>query len=171
MKRLSRRQVLAAPALAWPALARAEPALPAQPAPTAPGQAVAWPAIMLLDGSTLPPAHWPGRAAVVVFWSLTCPFCRRHNQHVEKLHRALAGRPLTVLGVSRDRDPQAVRRYAQQQSYTFPITLEHAALSALLSRRNLIPLTVTVDRYGRLRQVIPGEMFEEDLLELAELAA
>jgi hypothetical protein len=29
-----------------------------------------------------------------------------------------------------------------------------------------MPLTVTVDRRGRLRQVIPGEMFEADVMEL-----
>ena len=34
----------------------------------------------------------------------------------------------------------------------------------------MIPLTATVDRSGRLQQVIPGEMFEEDVLELTRLA-
>jgi hypothetical protein len=60
-----------------------------------------------------------GRAAVVVFWSTTCPFCRRHNQHVEKLHRPPpAPAPLAVLGVARDRDAEAVRRHAAH-GYTF----------------------------------------------------
>jgi len=30
--------------------------------------------------------------------------------------------------------------------------------------------TFTVDRRGRLKQVLPGEMFEEDVLELLGLA-
>ena len=34
----------------------------------------------------------------------------------------------------------------------------------------MIPLTVTVDRQGRLLQAIPGEMFEEDVMELQRLA-
>ena len=107
---------------------------------------------------------------MVVFWSTTCPFCRRHNQHVEKLHRAAAGRRLAVLGVARDRDIAVVRRYAGQQGYTFPITTEQAPLAAALSARRVIPLTATIDRGGRLLQVIPGEMFEEDVLELLQLA-
>jgi len=61
-------------------------------APAAPGEAVAWPEVTLLDGSRFGPAQAAGRALVVVFWSTTCPFCRRHNEHVEKLHRAAAGR-------------------------------------------------------------------------------
>ena len=33
----------------------------------------------------------------------------------------------------------------------------------------MIPLTVVVDRQGRLKQVIPGEMFEEDVLDLLKI--
>ena len=33
-----------------------------------------------------------------------------------------------------------------------------------------VPLTVTVDRQGRLKQVIPGEMAEDDVMELATWA-
>lgn len=157
---MKRRELLPALALLpWAAAA----------APAAAGEPVAWPAdARLLDGRPWQPL--PGQAQIVVFWSTTCPFCRRHNQHVEKLHRALAGRGAAVLGVARDRDPAAVQRYAAAQGYSFPVTLAAREFAAALSTRNLIPLTITVDRQGRLRQVIPGEMFEEDVLELAALA-
>jgi hypothetical protein len=36
--------------------------------------------------------------------------------------------------------------------------------------RRVIPLTITVDRQGRLREIIPGEMAEADVLALATLA-
>lgn len=141
----------------------------ASAAPAAAGEPVTWPAgVQLLDGRPWQPQ--PGQAQVVVFWSTTCPFCRRHNQHVEKLHRALAGQRAAVLGVARDRDPGAVQRYVAAQGLSFPVTLAAREFAAALSARNLIPLTITIDRQGRLRQVIPGEMFEEDVLELAALA-
>lgn len=161
---MKRRDLLAAAATLpfVPALASA--------APAAPGSPVQWPEVTLLDGSRFGAAQAQSRALVVVFWATTCPFCRRHNQHVEKLHRAAAGRALTVLGVARDRDPAAVRRYMQSQGYGFPVTLDYRPLAEALSQRNVIPLTVTVDRQGRLGQVIPGEMFEEDVLELLDLA-
>lgn len=162
---MKRRSLLATPLLL--------PAGRVLAAPAAPGQPVAWPAVRLLDGTELEPAHWRGRAAVVVFWSTTCPFCRRHNQHVEKLHRAalaLPGQPLQVLGVARENDAAAVKRYAQQQGYSFPITLDNRAMAAALSERRMIPLTAVVARSGRLKQVLPGEMFEEDVMELLQLA-
>lgn len=152
-------------------VAAALSAAPLHAAPTAPGQLVPWPEVALLDGPPLGAESWRDRAAVVVFWSITCPFCRRHNQHVERLHRAAAGRPLQVLGVARERDAAAVRRYAAAQGYSFPITLDTQPLAEVLSTRRLIPLTVTVDRQGRLKQVLPGEMFEDDVLDLLRLAA
>jgi thiol-disulfide isomerase/thioredoxin len=153
--------------LALPALALA-PWVRAGAGPTPPGQPVAWPQqVRLLDGRPWAPA--PGQAQIVVIWSTTCPFCQRHNAHVEKLHRALAGRPAAVLGVARDRDPAAVQRYLAANGYSFPVTLDWRALASVLSARNVIPLTVTVDRAGRLKQAIPGEMFEDDVLQLAAL--
>lgn len=126
---------------------------------------VRWPPVQLLDGQRW--AAEPGRAQVVVFWSMTCPFCLRHNEHVQKLHRALAreGGP-QLLTVCRDRDGAAVRRHLSARGQSFAVTLEHEALRAALAARKMVPLTVVIDRRGQIRQSIPGEMFEEDLLEL-----
>jgi thiol-disulfide isomerase/thioredoxin len=144
---------------------------PARAAHAAIGQAVSWPQVRRLEGGQWSAAQAQGKAVVAVFWSTTCPFCRRHNAHIEKLRVAAAGRPLEIIGVARETDPQAVRRYLQLQGWNFAVTLDHAPMSAALSARSVIPLTVTVDRQGRLKQVMPGEMFEEDVLELLQLAA
>jgi thiol-disulfide isomerase/thioredoxin len=137
----------------------AEPAVP-----------VDWPPLRLLDGRTLAPESWRGLAAVLVVWSVNCPFCVRHNPRIEALHRAVAGRPLRVLGASIDADAELVRRHAREHGYTFPITLEAQALRARFGLRRVTPTTVTFDRAGRLLQRIPGEMAESDVMALARLA-
>lgn len=161
-----RRRLLAA--LAWGTLAA--PWRVARAAPAAPGDAVQWPQVRLLDGSTWDASQTQGKAVVAVFWSTTCPFCRRHNAHVDKLRQAAAGHPLEIVTIARETDPQTVRRYLDKQGWQFAVTLDQAPMRAALSSRNMIPLTVTVDRQGRLKQVIPGEMFEEDVLEFIKLA-
>lgn len=165
-----RRQALsklaALPALAMTPIARAEPGLPARA-----GETVLWPEVTLLDGSRWSAARAAGKAVVVVFWSTTCPFCLRHNAHVARLQRQSAGLPLEIVTVAIDRDAASVRRYLELHGHRFAVTLDHKAMAAALSTRRMIPLTVTVARDGRLRQVIPGEMFEDDVLELARLAA
>jgi thiol-disulfide isomerase/thioredoxin len=142
----------------------------ARAAPVQPGDRVHWPAVKLLDGRTWSAADAQGKAVVVVFWSTTCPFCRRHNPHVEKLRAAAVGKPLVVLTVARDTDPAAVARHLREQGLNFAVTLDVAPMAEALSTRKVTPLTITVGRDGRLRQVIAGEMFEEDVLELLALA-
>lgn len=163
MGHLQRRQVLLAGASAMlPLVARANPLVV--------GDAVPWPTVRLLTGDLLRPRQWQGQAAVLVFFATTCPYCRRHNEHVEKLHQAAQGLPLRVLAVAQDGDPEVVRAYVREHRYHFPVTLDSAALRPLFSQRQIIPLTCVVDRVGKLREVLPGEMFEEDLLEMTRWA-
>ncbi|MFM8770231.1 MAG: TlpA family protein disulfide reductase [Rubrivivax sp.] len=129
------------------------------------GDLVAWPEVTLLDGTRWGQAQAQGKQVVVVFWSTTCPFCLRHNAHIEKLRRAAPGRVLEIITVARDKDPAAVKTYLAKHGYGFKVTMAQDAMSAALTSRRVIPLTVTVDRQGRLAQVIAGEMFEEDVME------
>jgi thiol-disulfide isomerase/thioredoxin len=154
------------------ALAAIAPMASAEAAtPTALGSTVPWPTIRLLSGATLEPAALAGQAVIVVFFSTDCPFCARHNVHVDKLARASAKLPLRIVMAARDRDPEVVRHYLRQRDFQLDVTLQDApALQAVLSARRVIPLTCAVDRQGRLREVIPGEMFEEDVLELSKWA-
>ena len=163
-QRVHRRRLLrmAAVATLSPLIGRAS----AQPQP---GQAVVWPEVALLDGTRWGPAQAQGKQVIVVFWSTTCPFCLRHNAHIEKLRRAATGRALEIITVARDKDPAAVKAYLARHGYGFQVTMAQDAMAAALSRRKVIPLTVMVDRQGRLGQVIPGEMFEDDVMEWLRL--
>lgn len=156
---------LAGGSAAWRALAQVGATVaPAQ------GDLVRWPEVHLLDGRLLGAPAQRHQAAVLVFFSTTCPFCMRHNQHVQKLVAASAGLPLQVLGVALDRRADDVRQYLARRGLSFDVTLDERALRSVLSPRRVIPLTCVLDRAGRLREVIPGEMFEDDVLGLARWA-
>lgn len=131
------------------------------------GRDIRWPELSLLDGETLAPASWRGQPAIVVVWATFCPFCKRHNAHIDKLSRQMRGQPLRILGLATDSDEAAVRRYMSANNYQFPVALDYGGLRTQLSPRRAIPMTCTIDRQGRLIQAIPGEMFEEDVMDLA----
>lgn len=136
-------------------------------ADTPEGRDIQWSELRLLDGETLTPASWRGQPAIVVVWATYCPFCKRHNAHIDKLARLTRGQPLRILGLATDNDEAAVRRYMSANNYQFPVALDTGGLRAQLTPRRAIPMTCTIDRQGRLIQAIPGEMFEEDVMDLA----
>lgn len=134
------------------------------------GQTIKWPPLRLLDGSVLPPAAWQGTAAIVVVWATWCAYCRRHNAHVDKLHRSIAERPLRVVTIVIDADEALVGRAVAQRGYSFPVTLDVEPLRSRLTARRSVPMTFVIDTRARLLQSIPGEMTEADVLELPTLA-
>jgi len=98
------------------------------------------------------------------------PIAGAINQHVQRLLKASADLPLQVLGVAHDRQADTVQRHLAAQGWTFDVTLDEQPLHAVLSGRRITPLTCVLDRQGRLREVIPGEMFPDDVMGLARWA-
>ncbi len=134
-------------------------------------KAVDWPVVALIDGGAVEPADWTGRVSMLVFWATWCPFCKRLNAHLDKLYRRYRDQGLNVLAVSIDGDAAKVRRYLETNGYAFPAALDSASgLRARVTDRKVIPLTCLIDRQGRLAQMVPGEMFEEELFDLTKRA-
>ena len=139
------------------------------PAPTdvarTPGR-VDLPRLNLIDGSSVAPGDWAGAPAIVVFWATWCAFCKRHNAHIDQLFRSLGGSGPRVLGVAMDGDAAAVRRYMRVNGYRFPVVLDEGRLRQRFTARRVVPMTCLVDRLGQVKQCIPGEMSESDVLGL-----
>ena len=129
-----------------------------------------WPTLVTIDGQTLAPEHWRGRPAVVVFWATYCAFCKRHNAHIDKLFRSVDADRLRILGVVMDADRAVARQTMQAQGYRFPVVQDDGRLRGRFTERRVIPMTCTVAADGRVQQCIPGEMAEDDVLELARTA-
>ncbi len=167
-----RRWALAAgAALAVPWLLATTRAAAAQEGAPQPPMTIDWPVVPLIDGGVIEPADWAGRVSMLVFWATWCPFCKRQNAHLDKLYRRSREQGLNVLAVSVDGDAAKVRQYMNTNGYAFPVALDSAAgLRARVTSRKVIPLTCVVNRQGQLAQTVPGEMFEEDLFDMAKRA-
>lgn len=174
---LRRTAGLALTGLAGRALAQAG-AGPAAEARSAPGGAartaappigtkIDVPATRLLDGRELAPAHWRDKVLVVELWATWCPFCARQNPHLDRLHRAHAGKGLEVLALSIDRRPEDAQRYMAERGYAFHAAMFDARWQAAIGRPKGLPIVWVIGRDGALKQIEIGEMFPEDVEELA----
>ena len=157
----SRRQVLVA----------ASSALIARPALAAwdQGEAVQLPSLTLLDGSTFDPATLKGKLVVLEFWASWCPFCAKQNPNVEALHRAQQARGLEVLAVSIDKTAKAASDYMRAKGYTFRAGMVNPAYERIYRLRRGLPQVYVIGRDGKVARTELGEMFEDDIRDLAKL--
>ena len=132
------------------------------------GDAVAWRDVPLLDGGVLKAAQLARAAVVVEFWASWCPFCKRHNPHVQALHERHGG-ALVVLGYSIDKDPAKAREYMKENAYTFAAAMAGTDAERWFGRREGLPEIYVVDG-GRIVFRDLREMFPEDVAALGRYA-
>ncbi len=133
------------------------------------GEAVILPPLTLLDGRPLDRASLRGKVVVLEFWASWCPFCARQNPHIEALYRAHRSRGLEVLAISIDKTQKAAADYLKSHGYTFPAAMQNPAYERIYRLRRGLPQSYVIGRDGRLVLVEMGEMFEEDIRDIAKL--
>ena len=144
-------------------------AAPAQGAPAAPalGGRLGLVDLPLIEGGTFRAAQAERQVVVVYWWASWCPFCAEMSPSVEKLWQAHRDRGLTVLGISIDRGIDAPREYRRRRGYTFPSALYQPAIEHALPKPNIVPVLWVRDRGGRLVLAERGQMFPEDVEQIA----
>jgi thiol-disulfide isomerase/thioredoxin len=158
---MRRRAVLLAlaTAVAWPAAAADA------------GGIVHWSDVRLHDGRIVRARELQGRTVVVEFWATWCPFCKKQNPYLQRLHKEHGGKGLVVLTFSIDRSPEAVAAYMMEHDYTFAAAMAGEQSSKWFPDRKGLPVVYVVDPNGKIVYHEVGELFEEDILGLARFAA
>jgi thiol-disulfide isomerase/thioredoxin len=140
----------------------------AEAAPELADDKIVWPELHLADGTSLSPSAWVNTPAVVVFWEPWCPYCKRHNAHIEELYQSTQRKKIRILGVTAEKDISKVRGYIQANQFHFLIAMVGAEFRVQFTTRRVIPMTCLVSAESRLLQAIPGEMLNADVLSLAD---
>lgn len=121
----------------------------------------------LLEGGTFKAAEVNDRVVAVYWWASWCPFCAEMSPHVERLWRDQRDRGLVVLGISIDRNAEAARAHRRKHGYTFPSALHGPSVEPSLPRPRSVPTTWVRDRKGRVVMAETGQIFPEDVAEIA----
>lgn len=106
-----------------------------------------------------------GKVVLVNYWATWCPPCRAEQPALSRIATAYRARGLEVVGVSLDTDdpPAAVRRYGAEYRVPYPLVLG-AEDAALTFSMRAVPVTILLDRRGRIAKVITGSVDEPTLI-------
>lgn len=165
---LSRRQMLqtgaalGAPLLApWVAAQKSAAPLPAV------GAAFPLVPVPLLDGGRFEPAQAEGRALVLYWWASWCPFCAQQSPEMQKLWAAQKDRGLRMLALSIDKTPEDAAAHLAKRGYSFPAVWVSPEVARFYPKPDGLPVTVVRGKDGRVVQAEKGQLFAEDVADLA----
>jgi len=131
------------------------------------GTPLALPEVPMLDGSRFLPASAEGQVLVLYWWASWCPFCALQSPLMDKLWREQSGRGLRMLGLSIDKKPEDAVAYLSKRGYVFPSGFVTPEVARALPKPKGLPITLVRGRDGRLLMAEAGQLFPEDVAQIA----
>jgi peroxiredoxin len=135
------------------ALAGALPALAAR-FHAAPGVAAPDFALRAYAGPNVRLSEHIGQVVVISFWGVGCDACRGQLAALEQDFSRYQAQGLRVYGVEVADDQAEARRFVHGTHVTFPLLQDPAKTVARLYDVDNLPMTVLIDRDGKIRQVV-----------------
>jgi len=116
-----------------------------------------------LNGHVVRLSDYRGKVVLVNFWATWCPPCRAEMPDLVKLQREHGREGLQIIGVTYPPETSArVRRFARSLKVNYPIALGTREIKARFSSEETLPLTVIINRNGKVSDIISGILLREE---------
>lgn len=123
---------------------------------------------VLLSGKTVDLRQWRGKVVLVNFWATWCPYCRHEMPAMETFYRDHQGKGFEILALSSDDEEKTVKEFLAKEGYTFPVAMGSAELSQAFGNPTRLPTSFIIDKQGRIRHKVSGQVYYGRLKDLVE---
>ena len=119
-----------------------------------------------LRGRTHKLSDYKGKVVLLNFWATWCPPCRAEMPDLVKWQRQYRSSGLQVIGVTYPPAKRSeVRRFIRSIGVNYPVVLGTKRTKALFDPGETLPITVIIDRDGKVRETIEGILLPEEFAE------
>jgi len=119
-----------------------------------------------INGRTVRLSAYRGKVVLINFWATWCPPCRAEMPDLVKLQRDYARQGLQVIGITYPPEEKTrVRRFARSLKVNYPIILGTSQIKARFTAEETLPLTVVIDRDGKVNDIISGILLRQEFEE------
>lgn len=132
------------------------------------GQKVMAPRLVVkdLNGRTVRLSDYRGKVVLVNFWATWCPPCRVEVPDFVKLQREHGKQGLQIIGITYPpEEKDRVRKFARSHKVNYPMVLGTRETRARFSSDETLPLTVVIDRDGKVSDIISGILLRQEFEE------
>jgi peroxiredoxin len=111
-----------------------------------------------LGGGTLSLLSLRGKVVFLNFWGTWCQYCRREMPSIQRMYDILKSDGFTVLAVSVNDSPEAVKTFISRNNYTFPVALDSQYTATQTYGIRGFPTTYIIDKQGTLIGKLVGSL-------------
>jgi thiol-disulfide isomerase/thioredoxin len=122
----------------------------------------------LAAGGRLDLGELRGKPALVNVWATWCGPCRREMPALERLARDQRLHVM-VVAIDQGEDAATARAFARRFGVTFPVGVDAEQKLGTLLHLAGLPSSFFVDRNGRIREAVDGEMTYQTMLAKASV--
>ena len=116
-----------------------------------------------LNGRSVRLSDFRGKVILINFWATWCPPCRAEMPDLVKLQRDHRKDGLQIIGVTYPPEKKSrVRRFARSLKVNYPIVLGTREIKGRFSSEETLPLTIVINRNGKVSDIIIGILLREE---------
>lgn len=99
--------------------------------------------------------NYKNQPVLLMFYTETCPYCRKAAPELEKIHKKYIQQGLQVLGLCAESEREAALRFASELGITFPMAYNAQTVSRRYGIQG-VPFIYLLDKKHELSEVWPG---------------
>jgi len=122
-----------------------------------------------IDGKTVHLSDYRGKAVLLNFWATWCVPCKEEMPWLVAFQKQYAPKGLVILGIAMDESVEPMRKFAQRMELNYPVLIGNKWIADRYYVKGL-PVSIFIDRNGRITDQIPGgatRSFLENEIQLA----
>jgi thiol-disulfide isomerase/thioredoxin len=116
-----------------------------------------------LQGQPLSLETYRGKIVLLNFWATWCPPCRAEMPDLIKYQKQYQAQGLQIIGITYPPEELSnVRRFTKSIGVNYPIAIGTEETKSSFSQDEALPMTVIIDREGKVLDVISGILLPEE---------
>jgi thiol-disulfide isomerase/thioredoxin len=110
-----------------------------------------------LQGKPVSLSSFRGKVVMLNFWATYCPPCVEEMPHLQAFYKDWVDKDVVLLAINAGgEDFSTVNSFMQKNGYTFTVLLDSRGEVAGKYNVNLIPVSVFIDREGKIKNRVTG---------------